>query len=117
MMEIGYRQAGDYLIPAIELDDPESANMPLGKYGRMRLRHLQTNEKVMLTTLEIRGELDRHLREMDETARNRVNRFIEQMLDREPAPDKTSNPMGWAGHMEMLKMQAEEIVTRELIFN
>ncbi len=116
-MEIEYVQQGDYLIPMIGLDDPENAAKPLGKYGLMRLRHLQQNEKVLYTTLEIKGELDRHLREMDETARERVNRFIEQMLAKEPEPDRNSDPMGWAGYMGNLKARAEEIVTRELIFD
>ena len=114
MTELEYVQVGDYLLPALELD--EAASEPLGKYGRMRLRHLQTNDKKAYTVMEIKGELDIHLREIDRTAKRQVNQFIEDMLKVEPAPDKTSDPMGWVGHMENLKARAEEIVTRELIF-
>ena len=113
-MEIEYMQAGDYLIPAIELDDVPLK--PLGKYALMRLRHLKENAKVQYTILTMKGELYSHLEEMDETARQQVNQFIETTLEKEPAPDKTSDPMAWVGHMENLKARAEEIVTRELIF-
>lgn len=116
MTEIEYVTVGDYQIPAITLDDPENANKPLGKYGLMRLRHLQSNAKVLYTTLEIKGELDAHLREINETAKRQVNLFIERMLENEPAPNKETDPMAWVGHMENLKALAEEVVTRELIF-
>ncbi|MDL2263063.1 TnpV protein [Synergistaceae bacterium OttesenSCG-928-I11] len=114
MMEIEYVQAGDYLIPAIELDDVPTK--PLGKYALMRRRHLETNDKVLYTTLQLKGELYSHLEEVDETARRQVNLFIERTLEKEPAPDKTNDPMAWVGCMENLKARAEEIVTRELIF-
>ena len=116
MAKIEYVTVGDYQIPALTLDDPENAGKPLGKYGLMRLRHLQESAKVLYTTLEIKGELDRHLREIDETARQRVRLFMDQTLEREPTPDKTTDPMAWVGYMENLKARAEEIVTRELIF-
>lgn len=114
MKEIEYVQVGDYLIPAITTDDmPEE---PIGKYGLMRRRHLKENDKRQYTLLQLEDRLYRHLSEIDRTAREQVNSFIEQMLLKEPAPDKASDPMGWVGHMENLKARAEEIVTRELIF-
>ena len=45
----------------------------------------------------------------------RVKQFIEAISEKEPAPDRNADPMGWVGHMESLKAQAEEIVTRKLI--
>jgi hypothetical protein len=116
MRELEYVQAGDYLIPALTLGGlPEK---PLGKYGLMRFRHLRDNDKYLYTLLEMRGQLDRHLAEIDETASRRVESFMEEYLKENPIPEelKNTNPLEWAGRMENLRSQAEEIVTRELIF-
>jgi hypothetical protein len=116
MRELEYVQAGDYLIPALTLG--EGAETPLGKYGLMRFRHLRDNDKFQYSLLEIRGQLDSHLREIDETANRRVESFVEDALKKNPIPEdlKNTDPLEWAGRMENLKAQAEEIVTRELIF-
>ncbi len=114
MAEIGYRQAGGYLLPEIELDDIPTG--PITKYGLMRLRHLQENDKAYYTMLQIEGRLYSHLEEIQEAAKRQVEWFINQMLEKHPAPERDSNPMAWGGYMENLKAQAEEIVTRELIF-
>jgi hypothetical protein len=116
MAELTYHWEGDYLIPDLSLGEiPEK---PLGKYGLMRFRHLQDYNKVLYTTLELKGQLDSHLAEIDETANMRVESFMEEALKRNPIPEelKNTDPMAWVGRMENLKAQAEEIVTRELIF-
>jgi hypothetical protein len=116
MIELEYVQAGDYLIPALTLGD--TPERPLGKYGLMRFRHLKDNDKYLYSLLEMRGQLDRHLAEIDETANRRVESFMEEALKENPIPEdlKNTNPLEWVGRMENLKAQAEEIVTRELIF-
>ena len=116
MAELEYVKAGDYLIPALTLG--EEAETPLGKYGLMRFRHLRDSDKFQYSLLEIRGQLDSHLREIDETANRRVESFMEEALKKNPIPEdlKNTDPLEWAGRMENLKAQAEEIVTRELIF-
>ena len=114
MAEITYKQVGDYLIPDIELDD--APREPLSKYGLIRLRHLQQNDKVYYTMLQIEGCLYSHLEEIQESANRQVEQFIESMLKKEPVPDRNADPLGWVGHMENLKARAEEVVTRGLIF-
>ena len=119
MTELEYVKAGDYLIPALTIGATgETEARPLGKYGLMRFRHLRDNNKYLYSLLEIRGRLDIHLREIDETAASMVESFIREALKKEPIPEdlKNSDPLTWAGRMENLKAQAEEIVTRELIF-
>ena len=131
MTEMEYVKAGDYLIPALMIGngeaEAETKAKPLsklgklgklGKYGLMRFRHLRDNDKYQYILLEIRGQLDGHLREIDETAASRVESFIMESLKKEPIPEdlKNSDPLEWAGRMENLKAQAEEIVTRELVF-
>jgi hypothetical protein len=84
----------------------------------MRFRHLLDNDKYLYTLLEMRGQLDSHLAETDEAASRWVESFMEEYLKKNPIPEelKNTNPLEWAGRMENLRSQAEEIVTRELIF-
>ena len=118
MSELEYVKVGDYEIPALTLGESETNPTPLGKYGQMRFRYLWENNKHLYSLLDMRGQLDSHLRELDETAAARVESFIEEMLKKNPIPEdlKNTNPLEWAGRMEILKVQAEEIVTRDLIF-
>jgi hypothetical protein len=38
------------------------------------------------------------------------------MLERDPPPNKETNPMAWTGHMNMTKMLAESTVIREIVY-
>ena len=113
MSEMTYRQAGDYQIPDIELKNSEEK--PLGKYGRMRRAYLEENNPMLLNDLILSEELFPHLQEIDETAHRRVEQLMNELLEKNPAPDKAKQQMAWVQHMNSLKAQAEEIVTAELI--
>lgn len=45
-----------------------------------------------------------------------MERLMEEMLEKNPAPDKATQQLAWVRHMNMLKTQAEEIVATELIY-
>ena len=108
-----YTQNGDYLIPNIELNQPP----PLGKYGRMRRTFLKENRPILYNHLLLSGKLYPHLAEIDRTAKDRLDRQMEELLKQNPAPDKTVQQMAWVQHMNALKMQAEEVIQNELIYN
>lgn len=57
-----------------------------------------------------------HLWEIDETAHRRVEQIMTELLEKNPAPDKSTQQLAWVQHMSSLKTQAEEIVNAELIF-
>ena len=38
------------------------------------------------------------------------------LLAKNPAPDKATQQLAWASHMNSLKAQAEEIILQELIY-
>ena len=114
MNEMTYRQAGDYRIPNIRLENEEAR--PLGKYGRMRRTFLEQNNPMLLNDMILTETLFPHLWEIDETAHRRVEQMISELLERNPAPDKATQQLAWAQHMNSLKAQAEEIVNAELIF-
>ena len=103
MSQLSYIKNGDYRIPNLSLSRQE--NQPLGKYGRMRKKYLQEHRPVLWNSMLLSETLYPHLQEIDQTANNR----LEQM--------KAANPVMWAGMMNNLKSQAEEVILRELIFS
>jgi hypothetical protein len=115
MNELTYRQAGDHLIPNLELTTTEAR--PLGKYGRMRRTFLAQNDPMRYNDLILSEKLFPHLWEIDETAQRRVEQLMRQYLQSSPPPDKETQQMAWVQHMNSLKAQAEEVVMTELINN
>ena len=116
--ELTYTQNGDYLIPDLKLtEEPEAA--PLGKYGRMRRQHLKEHRPILFQKLVLEGKLYPHLREIDETAHRRLSEMMPQMAKEAGVTEalKAADPMKWAGLMNTLKAQAEEIILNELVFS
>ena len=116
MNELTYRQAGDYLIPDLTL---EQEGQPLGKYGRMRKTYLKEHRPILWSHLLLNGTLYPHLQEIDETANRRMAQMLPELAKRSGATEtlKAQDPMTWIGMMNNLKAQAEEVVLHELIFN
>ena len=117
MDELKYRQNGDYLLPDIRLSETEE--QPLGKYGRMRKDYLKEHRPILFNQLLLSEKLYPHLREIDETAHRRLEQMLPQMAEKAGVTEslKMSDPMRWAGLMNNLKSQAEEIILTELVFN
>ena len=111
-----YTQNGDYLIPNIELNQPQ---MPLGKYGRMRRAFLKENRPVLYNHLLLSGKLYPHLAEIDQTAQQRLEQMMLTLTQAAGATEELQarDPMQWAGRMNACKAQAEEVIRNELIFN
>ncbi|MCC8105200.1 MAG: TnpV protein [Clostridiales bacterium] len=115
IMELNYTQNGDYLIPSIKLK--ETGSEPLGKYGRMRRTFLKEHRPLLYNDLTLTEQLFPHLKEIDETAHRRVEQLMDELLAKNPAPDKATQQMAWVQHMNSLKAQAEELVLTELVYS
>ena len=63
------------------------------------------------------GTLYPHLWEVEQTAENRMQQLMKELLERNPAPDKEKKQMAWVQHMNSLKAQAEEMILTELIYS
>lgn len=74
---ISYTRKGDYYLPNIVLKPEEK--ITLNKYGRMRLKFLKENKKAEYTILFIDGTLNKHLKEIQETAQEQLETIIEQL--------------------------------------
>ena len=116
MTQITYTKHGDYLLP--NLLPPQEPQIPLGKYGLMRRRFLQQSRKVTYTNLLTTGQLHAHLMEIEQTARNRMERIVTQMAQAEGVTEemKASDQMKWVGLMNNFRAAAEEQILQELIY-
>lgn len=113
-MNLNYTQAGNYLNP--DLEEPNQ-NQQVGKYGKLRRIFLREHNPGHYNHLLSSGQLMQHLQEMDERAQQLVTQSVNEMLEKNPPPDKNSDPLGWIGHMNNLKHKAEEIVLPEVIYS
>ena len=113
---IEYHLEGDYYIP--NLVAPEQEKINLNKYGRMRLNYLKENKKAEYSIMLMDGTLNSHLREIQETATERVERIIKQLKSKSNLTEdiKNTDMLYWIGMMNNFKNQAEEIVFNELIY-
>ena len=117
MSELTYTQNGDYLIPDLSLS--EQPQTPLGKYGRMRKNYLKEHRPALWNSLLLSEKLYPHLREIEEAANNRLELMMPELMKSAGVTEelKASDPMKWAGLMNTLKAQAEEVILAELVFS
>lgn len=113
---IEYHLEGDYYIPNIVA--PKQEKITLNKYGRMRLKYLKEHKKADYTIMLMDGTLNTHLKEIQETADNRVQQIISQLKVKSDLTEdmKNTDMLYWVGTMNSIKTQAEEIVLSELIY-
>lgn len=112
---IEYTKVGDYYMPNLVL---EKEKIELNKYGKMRLKFLKENRKAEYTIMFINGTLNKHLKEIQETAQERIDIMVEQLKKQNNLTEemKNTDQLYWVGMMNNFKNTAEEIVSNELIY-
>ena len=119
METITYSEVNGYKIPNLIMDDDGlGENVYIGVWGRRRLNYLKNHRRVLYTNLLTSGKLRAHLHEIDVTARERLERMIEQMMKAEGVTErlKAENQMLWVGRVNNIRHRAEEIIYSELIY-
>lgn len=113
---ISYTLVGDYYLPNLTLEQEEK--ITLNKYGLLRLDYLKKHKKANYIILFMNKELNKHLKEVQETAQARVNELVEQLKAKSNLTEdmKKTDMLYWVGTMNVIKNQAEEIVLKELIY-
>lgn len=109
-----YLGCGDYFIPDIRLSYTEP--LKKDKFKRMAKTNLKEDNPFLYNDLILAEKLFPYLKEIGETANRRMEQLIEELLKKNPAPDKATQQLAWIQHMNMLKVQAKEIVATELIY-
>ena len=119
MREIIYHKEGDYYIPDLYLvEDEYEKNYHIGKYGHLRLEYLKNHKKAEYIIMFMNKTLNKHLKEIQETAQARVDLIVEQLKKENNLTEemKNTNQLYWVGMMNNFKNEAEEIVLKELIY-
>ena len=114
-MKMDYTLAGDYYIPNLEL--PQESR-PMGKWGRIHRRYLETHHPIRYNKLILSGTLWTYLADLNEQTQARMETLIAQMKTAEGVTEslKATDPMAWLQRMNNIRARAEEIVREELIF-
>ena len=113
---IEYTKVGDYYMPNLVLEKEEK--IILNKYGRIRLNFLKENKKAEYMIMFTKGTLNKHLKEIQETAEKRIDIIIEQLKQQNNLTEKMKNTdqLYWVSMMNNFKNTAEEIILNELIY-
>ena len=82
---VTYSTVGDYQLPNLILNHPRK---PMGKYGRLRRTYLKEHRPVLYHTMLMNGSLYPHLMEVEQTAENRMQQTMGQLLKQNQAPNK-----------------------------
>ena len=118
MLEITYHKEGNYLIPDLYLEENYNNDYHIGKYGHLRLRYFKEHKKAEYSIMLIDGTINKHLKEIQETAQKRVNQIINQLKEKSDLTEdmKDTDILYWVGTMNAIKNQAEELVISEFIY-
>ena len=112
-----YELEGDYYLPRLKLSEEEQVH--IGIWGQRHLNYMRENKRVLLSNLQISGKLNIYLADIDKQAEEMCSRLVKQMADREDITEqlKAENQMEWVRQMNNIRIRANEIVLRELIYN
>ena len=90
---------GDYFIPDIRLSYTEP--LKRDKFVRMAEDYLKENTPFLYNDLILDEKLFPYLEEIRETANCRMEQLIEELLKKNPAPDKATQQLAWVREIQM----------------
>ena len=113
-----YVQVGGYLLPSLGIATIEESRS-IGKYGLLCKSYLKDYKPGWYQSMLLTGKLDKHLVDIDEQARERFERIIEQMKQVEQVTEelKAKDLLAWVQAMNSICNRADEIVRQQLIYN
>ena len=113
-----YVQVGGYLLPSLGIATIEESRS-IGEYGLLCKSYLKDYKPGWYQSMLLTGKLDKHLVDIDEQARERFERIIEQMKQVEQVTEelKAKDLLAWVQAMNSICNRADEIVRQQLIYN
>ena len=111
-----YREENGRLIPEIKL--PEQTNYQIGKYGQFYLDYIKNHRRGRYTALLTEGTLNAQLHEIDLDANEMLDTIIPRLAAERGIDEdlKARDMLRWVAEMNNIKVSAEEIVLREVVF-
>ena len=112
---LSYTLHGDYYLPGLVLNEEEPT---YGKYGMLRKQFLKMHRPARYQYLLMTGELTAHLNRVDQETREQVETLVKQMVGKLGVNEnlKRQDQMRWVRLMNNIKVSAEEIVLKEIIY-
>ena len=111
---ITYELRGEQYYPLLELPEQKE----IGKYGRLHLEYLRAHRKGRYTNLLSEGTLNQILYEIDLEAKRMLESIITRLAaERDIDEDlKARDMLRWVAEMNNIKVSAEEIFLREVVY-
>ena len=113
---IKYELKDEQYYPMLEFSEQKEHR--IGKYGQLHLDYIKQHKRGTYTTLLTEGRLNAHLHNIDVQAKAMVEAIVADIA-RERGIDeelKVSDALKWVSEMNNIKASAEEIVSREVIY-
>lgn len=112
---LSYTLHGDYYLPDLAMNEEEPT---YGKYGMLRKQFLKMHRPARYQYLLMTGELTAHLNRVDQETREQVETLVKQMVGKQGVNEnlKRQDQMRWVRLMNNIKVSAEEIVLKEIIY-
>ena len=110
-----YTLQGDYYLPDLALNEEEPT---YGKYGMLRKQFLKEHRSAKYQYLLLTGKLTEHLNQIDQESREQVEMLMEQMAEKQGVTEelKVQDQMKWVGLMNNIKVSAEEIILKNMVY-
>ena len=110
-----YTLQGDYYLPDLALNEEEPT---YGKYGMLRKQFLKEHRSAKYQYLLLTGKLTEHLNQIDQESREQVEMLMEQMAEKKGVTEelKVQDHMKWVGLMNNIKVSAEEIILKNMVY-
>ena len=112
---MNYTLHGDYYLPDLVLREEEPT---YGKYGMLRKQFLKEHRSARYQYLLLTGKLNEYLNQTDQEAREQVEMLMKQMAEKKGVTEelKVQDQMKWVGLMNNIKVSAEEIILKNMVY-
>ena len=116
-----YTEVNGYRIPNLTVpEEPDGiTELADGRFARKRRAYLQNHRPGLFTDLLTTCTLNQHLAEIEQTARDRLERMVPEMAATQGVTEelKARDQMRWVGLMNNIRHRAEETILHDLIYN
>ena len=112
---MSYTLHGDYYLPDLVLNEEEPT---YGKYGMLRKQFLKEHRSARYQYQLLTGKLNEHLNQIDQEVREQVEMLMKQMVEKQGVTEelKVQDQMKWVGLMNNIKVSAEEIILKNMVY-
>ena len=112
---MSYTLHGDYYLPDLVLNEEEPT---YGKYGMLRKQFLKEHRSARYQYMLLTEKLNEHLNQIDQEVREQVEMLMKQMAEKKGVTEelKVQDQMKWVRLMNNIKVSAEEIILKNMVY-